>query len=300
MLTGLPRMVSAYTGTSDIGLCVIAMTGMAAVKLLIVFGNRPWVNALNCAWIGFGAMWMFGGLLHLGCLGGRKRRKCMEAVEFGKENRKKIVLIPGNMMSWRQFERVIPLLETDYHVTAVSTDGYDGSGQTTFTTAGTLFHRQNVRVGTLIMSGPQYMNLGILNGFVTKVIPRNQYRLLGKLKSREKMPWLLKLYTRSDDESLLKQFSAMPENISLETLQNCAREGLRLYEEIENYEPDPKARVSIWYGAKEPNMKKAVKALKRAFPNAEEHSFEGFGHGEIIAHPDVMAEQIRRFETGLC
>lgn len=27
-LTGLPRMLSAYTGTSDIGLFVIAMTGM--------------------------------------------------------------------------------------------------------------------------------------------------------------------------------------------------------------------------------------------------------------------------------
>lgn len=39
--------------------------GMAAVKLLVVFGNRPLVNALNCAWIGFGGMWMFGGLLVL-------------------------------------------------------------------------------------------------------------------------------------------------------------------------------------------------------------------------------------------
>ena len=31
--------------------------------------------------------------------------------------------------------------------------------------------------------------------------------------------------------------------------------------------------------AKEPNMKKAVKKLKRAFPNAEDHPFEGLGHG---------------------
>lgn len=37
--------------------------GMAAVKLLVIFGNQEWVNALNCAWIGFGGMWMFGGLL---------------------------------------------------------------------------------------------------------------------------------------------------------------------------------------------------------------------------------------------
>ena len=251
----------------------------------------------------------------------------MEAYEFGKENRRKLVLIPGNMMSWRQFENVIPLLENDYHVIAVSTDGYDGTGETTFTTAeasaekleayindtlggqvdlvfgesfgcataGTLFHRQRVRADSLILSGPQYLSLGILSGFVTKVIPHNQYRLLGKIQGQKKLPPLLKLYTRSDDEALLRQFAAVPPNISPETLQNCARESLRLYEEIDRYEPDPAARVAVWHGAKEPNMKTAVQKLRRAFPGAEVRSFAGFGHGEIIAHPERMAAELRRF-----
>ena len=254
----------------------------------------------------------------------------MEAVEFGKGKRRKIVLIPGNMMSWRQFVNLIPLLETDFHVIAVSTDGYDGTGKTTFTTAetsaeklelyigehlngrvdlifgesfgsataGTLFHRQKVQVDSLILSGPQYMNLGVFNAFVTKVIPRNQYRLYDKIENRQKLPWLLKLYTRSDDESLLKQFAATPKNISFETLQNCAKEGLKLYEEIDKYDPDPAAKVAVWYGAKEPNMKKALQKLKRAFPSLEMHPFPGYGHGEIIAHPDVMAAEIRKFLGG--
>ena len=59
----------------------------------------------------------------------------MEVQEFGKGNSRKIVLIPGNMMSWRQFTKVIPLLEKDFHVIAVSTDGYDGTEETTFTTS---------------------------------------------------------------------------------------------------------------------------------------------------------------------
>lgn len=37
--------------------------GMAAAMLLNVFGNLPWVNALTCAWISVGNLWMFGGLL---------------------------------------------------------------------------------------------------------------------------------------------------------------------------------------------------------------------------------------------
>lgn len=37
--------------------------GMVAVQLANAFGNRPWVNALSCAWIGIGNLWMFCGLL---------------------------------------------------------------------------------------------------------------------------------------------------------------------------------------------------------------------------------------------
>lgn len=37
--------------------------GMAAVLLLNAFGNQPWVNAIFCAWISVGNLWMFGGLL---------------------------------------------------------------------------------------------------------------------------------------------------------------------------------------------------------------------------------------------
>ena len=253
----------------------------------------------------------------------------MEVQEFGKGNSRKIVLIPGNMMSWRQFEHVIPLLQKDFHVIAVSTDGYDGTGETPFTTsaasaekleayirdhldghvdlifgesfgsatAGALFHRQKVQTDSLILNGPQYMNLGIFNGFVTKVIPHNQYRLYSKIQDQKKLPWLLKLYTRSDDESLLGQFSATAKNITRETLQNCAKEALQLYRDIDAYAPDPNAKVAVWHGAKEPNMKKAVQKLRRAFPALEVRPFEGFGYGEIIAHPERMVEEIRRFIT---
>ncbi len=37
--------------------------GMAAAMLLQAFGNRPWVNAVGCAWIAVGNLLMFGGLL---------------------------------------------------------------------------------------------------------------------------------------------------------------------------------------------------------------------------------------------
>ena len=235
----------------------------------------------------------------------------MEVQEFGTENKRKIVLIPGNMMCWKQFENVIPLLDKDYHVIAISTDGYDGTGQTTFTTAeasaekleryirerldgevdlvfgesfgcataGMLFHRQRVKAGSMILSGPQYMNAGFMTGVIKAIIPRNQYRLLYSIQTRKKLPYLLKLYTRTDDEKLLAQFKNVPPNISFDTLKNAMDEALRLYETIDGFCPDPSARVAVWYGAKEPNMKKALQKLKRAWPNLADYPFPGLVTG---------------------
>ena len=39
--------------------------GMLIAMLLSVYGNLPVINALTCAWIALGNLWMFGGLLFL-------------------------------------------------------------------------------------------------------------------------------------------------------------------------------------------------------------------------------------------
>ena len=39
--------------------------GMAFAMLVNIFGNQLWVNAISCAWIGVGNLWMFAGLLIL-------------------------------------------------------------------------------------------------------------------------------------------------------------------------------------------------------------------------------------------
>lgn len=39
--------------------------GMLIAMLPSLCGNLPFVNALSCAWIAFGSLWMFGGLLIL-------------------------------------------------------------------------------------------------------------------------------------------------------------------------------------------------------------------------------------------
>ena len=59
----------------------------------------------------------------------------MDIKRFGNRQGKTIMLLHGNLMCWRQFEDLIPLLEKKFCVYAVSFDGFDGTGETTYTTA---------------------------------------------------------------------------------------------------------------------------------------------------------------------
>ena len=131
----------------------------------------------------------------------------MKINEFGSKNNPKIVLIPGTMMCWKQFGSVIPFLEEDYHILAVSTDGFDGDSDSTFTTAkasahklamslrekgvdevelvfgesfgsataAVIFNTQEVKVNSIIMNGPQRFDFGFLTKPIASMIPGNQY-----------------------------------------------------------------------------------------------------------------------------
>ena len=147
------------------------------------------------------------------------------------------------------------------------------------------------------------MDLGPLTKVLAYIIPRNQYRMLGKMKNAKnggRLPLLMKLFMRSGEGNLRDMFSKMPDNISFETLQNCTNEALALYEQIERFERAPDAKISVWYGAKEPNMKKAITKLREVFPNLQTRPFNGLGHGEIIGHPKYMASEIVSFMEKNC
>ena len=114
-------------------------------------------------------------------------------------------MLHGNLMCWRQFEDLIPLLEKDYSVYALS---FDGSGTTTYTTAQAqadkledyicanldghldmlfaeslgcgpavlLKSSQNVRIEHMVLSGPEYLDFGVLNRLILKIMPQKQYK----------------------------------------------------------------------------------------------------------------------------
>ena len=125
----------------------------------------------------------------------------MEIKRFGNIEGKTMMLLHGNLMCWQQFEDLIPLLERKFCVYAVSFDGFDGTGETTYTTArdqadklaayiekeldgqlDLLFAESlgcgpavflkaspTVQINRMILSGPEYLDFGVLNRLILKV-----------------------------------------------------------------------------------------------------------------------------------
>ena len=247
----------------------------------------------------------------------------MEIRRFGDPNGKKIMLLHGNLMCWRQFEDVIPRLEKEYDVYAVSFDGFDGTGKTTYTTAqeqaekleeyivmhcggvlDVLFAESlgcgpavllkespRVKIGRMVLSGPEYLDYGILNPLILKIMPPKQYKT-----ARDKiMPaWALRFMGQTE-QGMQTMFSRIPDHISLESIRATWEVGLYLYRRPFRTQPD--AEVSCWYGQREGHMKKAIEKLKQAYPKLTVRCFAGFGHGDIINHPELLVKELKQLES---
>lgn len=253
----------------------------------------------------------------------------MKFYKYGKENGKTILLLPGNMMTHRQYEKIVPILEKKYHVITVSFDGFDETGETTYTTAEkqaeklASFVRENLNgridlvlseslggapaafltrckglsIGGLILDGTSYWNLGILNPIAKNTLYKIPYGIVSKAnkKGQLSMPaWLLKSMglTQEEINSMTHQMCL---SVSAETLKATFIEGIDFYNYVEKWEPRTDIPIACWYGENESNMKKAVKTLKKAFPNAEEHAFAGMGHGELVMDEMRFVKEIEAF-----
>lgn len=248
----------------------------------------------------------------------------MEIKHFGDPQGKSVLLLHGNLMCWRQFEDLIPLLEKDYSVYAVSFDGFDGSRSTTYTMAQAqadkledflctelgghvdmlfaeslgcgpavlLKSSPKVKIDHMILSGPEYLDFGVLNGLILKVMPPKQYETARK----KTMPvWALRFMGQTE-QGMQTMMSRIPDNISLESVRATWAAGLYLYRT--DFPVQPEAKAACWYGEKEGHMKKAIQRLRRAYPKLTVRCFKGFGHGDIINHPDLLASELIDFMTG--
>ena len=229
------------------------------------------------------------------------------------------MLLHGNLMCWRQFENVIPLLEEEFDVYAVSFDGFDGTGKTTYTTAqeqadkleAYLIHHcggsldalfaeslgcgpavclkasKNIRIRRMILSGPEYLDFGILNPLILKIMPQKQYQTA---KTKTIPAWAL-CFMGQTEAGMQTMLRRIPDHVSLESVYATWKVGLYLYRWMP--EPQLDADVTCWYGQREGHMKKAIERLRMVYPKLTVRCFPDFGHGDILNHPQLLVQSLK-------
>jgi len=246
----------------------------------------------------------------------------MKFYEFGTRNEKTLMLLHGNASTWKMsFGKSIPLFAKQYHVIAIGLDGFDPTEKTEYISGkdeaekivqyvqtnhdGEIFAiygsslgcvpaiyaciDKKIRVGNVILDGAEYINLGIFTGVIAKVQKKIVKRVIsGKARMLLSMMGL-QGYTPNELAKMI--YADATETTLRNTLYTCTA----FFREAKNIEPQSDIRAACWYGSKERNMKKSIKLLGRIFPKMEVKVFEGYGHGDILQHPERLCDEITRF-----
>lgn len=242
--------------------------------------------------------------------------------EFGNKNQTTVMLIHGLGTTWeKSFGKVIPLLTPYYYVVAVGLNGHNPEEKSDYIngekeaeqvekyiqnnldgkidviyasslgciTALLTAYRRNVTVRNIILDGTADMSLGLFNKSASKVAG-----WFGEKIITGKMNWFLKVGGITPE--MLQTF--LYPGISRMTMKNAFYDAASMFNQIDKMEPFKAVRVACWYGSKEKLAARGAKKIRKTFPNGKDTLFEGFGHGEILLHPEQFCKEMKRFLNG--
>lgn len=146
---------------------------------------------------------------------------------------------------------------------------------------------KNIRIRRMILSGPEYLDFGILNPLILKIMPQKQYQTA---KTKTIPAWALRFMgqTEAGMQTMLRR---IPDHVSLESVYATWKVGLYLYRWMP--EPQLDADVTCWYGQREGHMKKAIEKLRMVYPKLTVRCFPDFGHGDILNHPQLLVQSLK-------
>ena len=246
----------------------------------------------------------------------------MNIHEFGKENKKTLLLIHPSVVKWDYFENVIPLLQGNYHLLIPALPGYDFENNSDFISVEQIASELNiwlkeegytelyavygcsmggsialmVALGQMVKINHCIMDGGItpyqLPWIITRFIALKDYiiMMIGKTGG---IALLEKAFATDDYSKEDLQYVA-------DVLKHCSRKTLwRTFDSCNNYkvpEPIPKINTQIhyWYaGNEKQERKKDISYMNCRFPQTKFEVLPNLGHGGLILlKPELFVEMI--------
>ncbi|MBO5513994.1 MAG: alpha/beta hydrolase [Mogibacterium sp.] len=248
--------------------------------------------------------------------------------EFGKDNKKIIVLLHPSAVMWDYFEYVIPLMEDKYHLIVPALPGYDEDQCGDFTSVeeiagelanwlidhgykeidciygcsmgGAIVARfisdDRVKAKSAVMDG------GItpyqLPWLATRFIAIRDFLLIyaGKLGGAKLLEKAFSAddYSDEDLKYVEKVLDFMSPKTIWRTFESC--NNYKMPEEIET----SCGNIEYWYAdMEEKDRKWDIEYIRDKFPQASFHVFEETGHGGLAAlKPDLLATELERAIKG--
>lgn len=242
----------------------------------------------------------------------------MKFYTFGNKENKTIMLIHGMGTTWKMsYSSLIPIIEKDYHVIAVSLDGYNPEESSIFDSfekqaekisdflsneyngkidiiyassmgGAILIHllsNKTVKVGTAIIDGLYADNYGVLAKTASKLMTSLTYKTMSG-----KSALLMKVMGIDSFEELKKK---MYVDAARETIFNCFYSTYTF--DIPNCFTD---KIYFWYGSKEKYPPKLVSKISKVNKNVNVKVFSDCGHGSLLNRPEELANEIRNASRG--
>lgn len=237
----------------------------------------------------------------------------MRIYEFGKENRKVLLMFHGSCMTWNMFEKSIRQLSKKYHVIMPALPGHDPECWGTFTSVEQIaeeIEKELLKRGCYKIHGIYGLSMG--GSIVVRMLANNRisvkYAIIDGGITPYQLPYIITrlisvrnyLAVRMIMELMkLKKFSKKGESVFFLKYHFSRRTIWRALDSCNNYSmpeviPNIDTEIVYWYGEREkPTRMRDMHYIRKIYPKTKFRKLAGMQHAEYcVVYPERFAADI--------
>lgn len=248
----------------------------------------------------------------------------MTVHEFGKNNKRIVVLIHPSVVMWDYFNYIISILQEEFHLIVPALPGYDEERRGDFTSveeivaelADWLFEHNHRTVSCIYGCS---MGGAIVTRFLADNRVKTHSAIIDGGITPYQLPWIVTRFIAIRDFLMIYmgKFGGVKLLEKVFSTDECSQDDLkyidkilkfisvktilRTFESCNNYKMPKEIHtdcenIEYWYARSETKDRKwDIAGVKKYFPKIKFKIFEGIGHGGLaVLKPELLASEIKR------